>query len=101
MFKITGIYPIPSKDYTRYEKTEVSIVKHNPYCMINVRVDGDHRDTPEETLIELALERFYQEIYAGKYQNEAIEALQKQQEEMLKALDVILPKLEEGGGASA
>lgn len=72
MFKVTsGPFPIYEKG--EIVATEVTITQDKPYKFLNERIDGDYTKADTETLINLALEQNFKEVYQDRALGEVVQ----------------------------
>ena len=67
--------------------TIVSIYSADGGTVIETTLQGDHLSKPEDEIVQLALEQFYQDTYPNKAENEKFTAMDKALKESTIALD--------------
>lgn len=71
-FKVIGAYPrLNSRG--EVTQTEISINQQKPYKLLVEIVDGDYTKASDETLINLALEKNFKEVYQDRALGEVVE----------------------------
>lgn len=82
MFKVQYKEPIWLED--KVVKTRFALTQDEPYRFNTVTIDGDHRESSENVLIELGLDVLFKEWYVDKAMPEAIQRVDEMNAKMLE-----------------